>query len=52
MRVTAAKTIGALAEVHLGIDRGPTATLPLCGDVAPVRTTVTEAANQAAAKKK
>jgi hypothetical protein len=45
VRVTAIKIIGALAEVHLGIDQGPTATAPLCGEVSPARTTVTEAAN-------
>ena len=45
VRITAARTIGALVEVHLGIDQGPSATLPLCGDVRPTRTTVTEAAN-------
>ncbi len=45
MRVTAAKTVGALVDVHLGIDRGPSATLPLCGSPWPTRTTVTEVAD-------
>lgn len=48
VRITATKTVGALVEVHLGIDRGPSATLPLCGDARPTRTTVTEAVNCAA----
>lgn len=45
MRVTAAKTVGVLAKVHLGIDRGPEATLPLCGCTRRTRTTAIEAAN-------
>jgi hypothetical protein len=45
VRITAARTIGALAKVHLGIDRGPTATLPLCGCTRQALTTVIEAAN-------
>lgn len=46
MRVTAAKTVGVLArEVHLGIDRGPHSTRPICGCQRPTRTTATEAAN-------
>lgn len=45
MRITATKTIGVLARVHLGLDDGPLDTLPLCGSRRPTRTTVTEAAN-------
>lgn len=45
MRITAARTIGALAKVHLGIDDGPLNTRPLCGSMRPTRTTVIEAAN-------
>lgn len=48
MRITAVKTIGVLAEVHLGIDRGPTTTLPLCGCTRRAMTTVIEAAKCAA----
>lgn len=45
MRITATKSIGVLARVHLGLDDGPLSTLPFCGSRRPTRTTVTEAAN-------
>lgn len=45
MRVTAVKTTGVLAKIHLGIDAGPTTTPPLCGCTRPGRTTAIEAAN-------
>lgn len=45
MRITAVRTIGALAKVHLGIDDGPLNTPPLCGSTRRTLTTVIEAAN-------
>lgn len=45
MRITAVRTIGALAKVHLGIDDGPLSTRPLCGSTRQALTTVIEAAN-------
>lgn len=47
MRITAVRTIGVLARVHLGIDDGPLNTRPLCGagPTRRTRTTAIRAAN-------
>lgn len=43
MRVTAVRFVGG-RSVHLGLDRGPTRTRPLCGRCGSTRTTAIEAA--------